>query len=151
MSAECVFCTVLAGRAPASLVYEDDEVAAFLDLFPVHPGHTLVVPKLHVPDLVSCAPALAGRLMAVSTELAPAIVNATGAAGFNVWTANGPVAGQDVFHLHLHVLPRHDGDSFGLRFPKGYPREASREELDAMAAKIRTQRDQDASFGKRIN
>ena len=137
MSAECIFCAVLAGRAPASLVYEDDEVAAFLDLFPVHAGHTLVVPKLHVPDLASCPPALAGRLMIVSTALAPAIISATGASGFNVWTANGRVAGQDVFHLHLHLLPRHEGDSFGLRFPRGYPREASRDELDAMAAKIR--------------
>lgn len=137
MSAECVFCTVLAGRAPASLVYEDDGIAAFLDLFPVHPGHTLVVPRLHVTDLLSCPADLAGRLLIVSTELAPAIVKATGAAGFNVWTANGRAAGQDIFHPHLHVLPRHDGDSFGLRFPQGCPREASRAKLDAMAHRIR--------------
>lgn len=137
MSAECVFCAVLAGRSPASLVYEDDETAAFLDLFPVHPGHTLVVPKLHVTDLLSCPAELAGHLLIVSTELARAVVKATGAEGFNVWTANGRAAGQDIFHLHLHVLPRHDGDSFGLRFPRGYPREASQKELDAMAAKIR--------------
>lgn len=98
---------------------------------------TLVVPRLHVTDLLSCPADLAGRLLIVSTELAPAIVKATGAAGFNVWTANGRAAGQDIFHLHLHVLPRHDGDSFGLRFPKGCPREASRAELDAMAHRIR--------------
>lgn len=138
MSRDCVFCAVLAGRSPASLVYQDDEVAAFLDLFPVHPGHTLVVTRTHVVDLASCAPSLAGRLLAVSAELAPAIVRATGAAGFNVWTANGRAAGQDIFHLHLHILPRHQGDTFGLRFPRGYPREASRAELDSMAGRIRS-------------
>lgn len=128
---------MVAGDAPASLVYGDDEVVAFLDLYPVHPGHTLVVPKRHVPDLASCPPELAGKLMEVSAKLAPAVVKATSAQGFNVWTANGRAAGQEIFHLHLHILPRHEGDSFGLRFPKGYPREASRRDLDLMAARIR--------------
>lgn len=137
MTAGCVFCEVVAGRAPASFVYQDEEVIAFLDLFPVNPGHTLIVPRRHVVDLQSCPPELAGRLMCVSTELAPAIVRATNAAAFNVWTANGRAAGQDVFHLHLHLLPRFERDSFGLRFPRGYPREASRTELDAMADRIR--------------
>lgn len=137
MSSGCVFCAVVAGSAPASMVYEDDEVVAFLDLYPVHPGHTLVVPKRHVPDLVSCPPELAGKLMEVGARLAPAVVRATSAAGFNIWTANGRAAGQEIFHLHLHILPRHESDSFGLRFPKGYPRQASRQELDLMAARIR--------------
>lgn len=137
MTPPCVFCAVIQAKAPASIIWEDDDVTAFLDLFPVHPGHTLVVPKLHVADLISCPPALAGRLLTVSAALAPAIVAATGAAGFNVWTASGPAAGQEVFHLHLHVLPRHERDSFGLRFPKGYPREAGRGELDLMAGRIR--------------
>jgi histidine triad (HIT) family protein len=64
-------------------------------------------------------------------------VDATGAQGFNVWTANGAAAGQEIFHLHLHVLPRFDDDAFGLRFPKSYPKEASRLELDAMAERIK--------------
>jgi histidine triad (HIT) family protein len=119
------------------MVYSDQEVVAFLDLYPVQAGHTLVVPRRHVPDLASCPPELAGKLMEVSARLAPAVVQATSAAGFNVWTANGRAAGQEIFHLHLHILPRHENDSFGLRFPKGYPREASRQELDLMAEKIR--------------
>lgn len=127
----------MAGEAPASLVYQDADAVAFLDLYPVHPGHTLVVPRQHVPDLMSCPPELAGRLMEISARLAPAVVKATAAAGFNIWTANGRAAGQEIWHLHLHILPRHKGDAFGLRFPKGYPREASRGELDAMAARIR--------------
>lgn len=139
MTAECVFCAVVAGRAQASVVYEDGDVVAFLDLYPVHPGHTLVVPRRHVPDLESCSPDLAGRLMAVSVKLAPVIVKATQAAGFNVWTANGRAAGQEIFHLHLHLLPRHERDAFGLRFPRGYPTKAARGDLDALAEKIRIQ------------
>lgn len=133
----CVFCEILARRAPGSVVYEDDHVAAFLDLFPVHRGHTLVVPKRHLVDLLACPPDLAGRLFAACALLAPAVVQASGAHGFNVWTANGAAAGQEIFHLHLHLLPRYERDAFGLRFPKGYPAEAGRDDLEAMAEAIR--------------
>jgi len=117
-------------------VYDDERIAAFLDLYPIHPGHTLVVPKLHATDLLDCPAETVGRLLAVSRELAPAVVAATGAAGFNVWTATGAAAGQEVFHLHLHLLPRFADDTFGLRFPTGYPAEASRADLDVMAERI---------------
>lgn len=134
----CVFCRIVAGAAPGSIVYEDDDVVAFLDRFPVHPGHTLVVPRGHVPDLCACPPTVAARLFRTSARLAPAIVEATRAQGFNVWTANGKAAGQEIFHLHLHILPRFEEDAFGLRFPTSYPREASRAALDAMADTIRS-------------
>jgi histidine triad (HIT) family protein len=134
---DCVFCRIVRREAPAAFVYEDDEIAAFLDLYPVHQGHTLVVPKLHVDDLLACPVALAARLFAVSSQLAPAVVAAAGAEGFNVWTANGRAAGQTVFHLHLHVLPRFRTDAFGLRFPKDYPRRADPAALAEMAGRIR--------------
>ena len=134
---DCVFCRIVAGTAPRSVVYEDDDVVAFLDRFPVHPGHTLVVPRGHVPDLCSCPLTVAAQLFRTSARLAPAIVEATRAQGFNVWTANGRAAGQEIFHLHLHILPRFEEDAFGLRFPKSYPTEAGRAELDAMAETIR--------------
>ena len=133
----CVFCGIVAREIKASLVYEDEEFLAFLDLFPVHPGHTLVVPKRHVPDLASCEEDLAARLFGLARRLAPAVTRAAGAEGFNVWTANGRVAGQEVFHLHLHLLPRHADDAFGLRFPRSYPKQAARSELDAMALRIK--------------
>lgn len=136
MSARCLFCEIVAGRAPASMVYQDDATIAFMDLFPVHPGHLLVVPRIHVRDLLDCPPDVAGQLFAASARLAPAVVAATGADGFNVWTANGKAAGQEIFHLHLHILPRFDDDTFGLRFPKDYPREAARAELNRMAERI---------------
>lgn len=137
MTTDCVFCRIVAGTAPASVIHEDDQAVAFLDLHPVHAGHTLVVPRRHVPDLRSCDAGLAAHLFAVAARLAPGIERATDADGFNVWTAAGRAAGQTVFHLHLHVLPRYHGDVFGPRPPGGPPPPASRSDLDALAARIR--------------
>ena len=138
MSRSCLFCDIVGGTAPASFVYEDEAAIAFLDLYPVHRGHTLVVPRAHVSDLTDCPPATAAHLFTVCARLAPHIVAEVGAHGFNVWTANGKAAGQEVFHLHLHILPRFNRDSFGLRFPESYPQEAARADLEAMAASLRT-------------
>jgi histidine triad (HIT) family protein len=134
---ECVFCAILRGRLPASVIYEDDRAVGFLDIHPIHAGHTLVIPRDHFADAASCPSELAAHLFEISVRLGPAIVRATDAHGFNVWTAIGRAAGQDVFHLHLHILPRYREDTFGLRFPKGYPEEAQRADLDVMAAKVR--------------
>ena len=133
----CVFCAVVQRDTPGSIVYEDDALLAFLDLYPVNRGHTLVVPKAHIADLSDCPTDLAARLFGLSVRLAPAVVAATGAEGFNIWTANGRAAGQTVFHLHLHVLPRFADDTFGLRFPKHYPRQISRADLDGLAQQIK--------------
>lgn len=135
---DCIFCAIVAGEEHASFVYRDEIAVAFLDLFPVHAGHTLVVPTNHVTDLSACPTELAAHLFGVATRLAPAVVKASKASGFNVWTANGTAAGQEIFHLHLHILPRYPEDTFGLRFPKGYPRRASRPELEAMAREIKS-------------
>jgi histidine triad (HIT) family protein len=81
---DCVFCDIGAGRSASSLVYEDETTLALMDIFPVYPGHTLVIPRKHVRDLANCPAELAGHLFAVSAELAPAVVAATDAAGFNV-------------------------------------------------------------------
>ncbi|MEE8116229.1 MAG: HIT family protein [Gemmatimonadales bacterium] len=139
MMGNCLFCSVIQRVMPGSFVYEDDRALAFLDMYPVNSGHTLVVPKTHMADLRDCPPDLAAHLFAVSTRLAPAVVAAVEADGFNVWTANGRAAGQTVFHLHLHILPRFTTDAFGFRFPDDYPREAERAELDAVAARIISQ------------
>jgi diadenosine tetraphosphate (Ap4A) HIT family hydrolase len=137
VNVDCIFCRVIAGELPASIVYEDDRAVAFLDIFPVHAGHTLIVPRDHSFDLRDCPPDLAAHLFTIGHRLAPAIVAATDADGFNIWTAAGPAAGQTVFHLHLHVLPRFAGDGFGPRLPKVPLRESSRITLDEMAARIR--------------
>ena len=134
---DCVFCRILKRELPASIIYEDDVAVGLLDLYPIHDGHSLVIPREHHADVASCPPQVAGHLFQVSARLGPAIVRATDAHGFNVWTANGSAAGQDIFHLHLHILPRYREDTFGLRFPKNFPDEAQRADLDAMAEKVR--------------
>lgn len=133
----CVFCDIVAGTGPATPVYDDADCMAILDLFPIHEGHTLVIPRAHVVDLSVCPPELAGHLFAVAGRVGPKLVAATGADGFNVWTANGRAAGQEVMHLHLHVLPRFADDTFGLRFPQSYPTRAEREALDRFADRLR--------------
>jgi histidine triad (HIT) family protein len=125
------------GRAPGAIVYEDEQSAALMDIYPVYAGHTLVIPRVHYENLVSCPKDLAAHLFTVAGQLGPAIMEATGGTAFNVWTANGEDAGQRVFHLHLHVLPRFPDDKFGLRFPKNFPAVKDQDELEAMAARIR--------------
>jgi len=135
---ECPFCAIMAGRQPGSIVYEDERAVALLDIYPVYAGHTLVVPRTHYENLVSCPKDLAAHLFTVAATLGPAIMEAAGGTAFNVWTANGVDAGQRVFHLHLHVLPRFSDDKFGLRFPKGFPAVKDQCELEAMASRIRS-------------
>ncbi len=106
---ECVFCKIIAGEIPSRRIYEDDAAVAFLDVAPLHEGHTLVVPKRHVADLVADPTALAEIAPAVSA-VAASLVAALDADGLNMFQSTGAIAGQEVFHLHVHLVPRHDGD-----------------------------------------
>ena len=114
----CVFCEIVAGTAPAIRIYEDDDYLAFLDIRPFTRGHTLVIPKAHSVDLTDTpAPALAGMLT-VGQRIAQATrVSGLAATGNNVAINDGRSAFQTVFHIHLHVVPRRDGDK--LSFAKG--------------------------------
>ncbi|MEX0683867.1 MAG: HIT domain-containing protein [Dehalococcoidia bacterium] len=134
----CIFCTILAGEAPASMVSEDDLVVAFVDIRPVSDGHTLVIPRAHYETADQVPEPVAGRMMAVAGRIANALERSgVRMDGYNLWVANGEGAGQEVFHVHLHVLPRFPGDGFGLHFPPDYGRRPEREELDSLAAKVR--------------
>lgn len=133
----CIFCEIAAGRAPASIVYEDEAVIAFMDLMPITEGHLLVIPKEHYRNMFDAPPEICAGVMATAARLAPVLRKATGCAGMNVHVANEAVAGQEVWHLHLHLLPRYPGDGFGFRRPPGYPRRADRGELDEIAGRIR--------------
>lgn len=114
----CVFCEIVAGTAPAVRIYEDDDYLAFLDIRPFTRGHTLVIPKGHSVDLTDTpAPVLAG-LLTVGQRIARATrTSGLAATGNNVAINDGKSAFQSVFHIHLHVVPRHDGDK--LSFAKG--------------------------------
>ena len=135
MTAGCVFCEILAGRAEASVVHEDGQVLAFMDIRPLTPGHLLVIPKQHAPDLASLDPAYGGPLFTVAQRMAAALrASPLKPAGVNFFLADGVAAGQEVFHVHLHVLPRTPGDGFGLRGKFSWPHRMT---LDAQAAAVR--------------
>jgi histidine triad (HIT) family protein len=133
----CIFCDILAGKAPVSLVYQDDRCAAFMDIQPVNPGHLLVIPKHHAPYLADLDEQTGGHLFQIAQRLAGA-VRKTGVRceGVNIFLADGEVAGQEVFHVHLHVMPRYGGDGFGFKFGPDYSVRPSRSELDAISASI---------------
>ena len=136
MTDDCVFCRIVAGKAEASVAYEDDATLAFMDLGQLHPGHTLVVPKRHVPDIFALDDATGAALMTALTRVARAVRGAFRPDGINLWQSNG-APWQEVFHLHFHVLPRWRDDGL-LRFRP--PRERpSRTELSGQAARIRAE------------
>lgn len=114
----CVFCEIVAGNAPAIRVHEDDDYLAFLDIRPFTRGHTLVVPKTHSVDLTDTPAATLAGMLAVGQRIAQATrASGLAATGNNVAINDGKSAFQTVFHIHLHVVPRRDGDK--LAFAKG--------------------------------
>ncbi|MEX0674000.1 MAG: HIT family protein [Gaiellaceae bacterium] len=133
----CLFCELVAGREEASVVYDDDRVFALMDIRPVTPGHLMVVPKRHAASLAELEDEDSDALLRVARRAAAALrASSLRCEGVNLFLADGEAAGQEVFHVHLHVLPRFEGDGFGLRFPPGYSVRA-RAELEDAAAKIR--------------
>ena len=131
----CVFCEIVSGQRPAAIVYRDDTVLAFMDIAPRNPGHVLVVPVRHADNLLELPPATARDMMAVAQRIARAL-KATDlkTEGIQVLMNTGKAAGQEVFHAHLHVIPRFSGE------PE--PPDKQRKglaELAAVAAKIRAQ------------
>ena len=108
----CIFCDIIHGRAPSHRLFEDRHVIAFLSL----EGHPLVVPKLHFRNLLDLDDAHAAAIMTAAVRVARATKRATGCDGINLVQATGTAAGQDVFHFHLHVKPRFDGDAVVLRW-----------------------------------
>ena len=131
---DCIFCAILAGSVPASMVDEDGETIAFLDISPITPGHTLVVPRGHAASLAELDPAAGGAIFRTAMRVAEAL-RATDlrVEGVNLFVSDGTAAGQEVPHVHLHVIPRFPGD--GLRI-QASARQPSREELDDTAAEI---------------
>lgn len=134
----CIFCGIVSGRLPASIVYQDDRCAAFMDTSPINPGHLLVVPKRHVASLAELDEGTGAQVFRVAHRLAGALRRSgVKCEGVNFHLADDQAAGQEVFHTHLHVFPRYRGDGFGLRFAPTYPTRPDRAELDRVAQEIR--------------
>ena len=129
---ECVFCKIARKEAPASIVYEDEQVVAFLSSRPVNVGHTLVIPKKHYGNIYDIPEEEAGYLFKIVKKIAHAVKDATGTEGIRIVQNNGEAAGQVVFHLHVHIIPMKPHNQF--RHEKSY---RTAEELDRDAEKIK--------------
>ena len=137
-SSPCIFCDIVAGRAPASMVYRDELVCAFMDIRPVNPGHLLIIPVHHAGCLADLDPVTGGRIFEVGQRLAKALrVSGVRCEGINFFLADGEPAGQEVFHAHLHVVPRFADDGFGLHYGSDYGMLPERSALQSVAAAIR--------------
>jgi len=131
---DCVFCKIVARQIPATVVREDADTLAFMDIGQVNPGHVLVACKAHVENIYGLQDAQAAAVFQAVAKVARAIRAAFDPPGLSVYQANGTPAGQTVFHFHLHVLPRHGADGMQLVWPVKNP---PREKLEEYAAQIR--------------
>ena len=133
---DCIFCAIVSGTVPASIVYADDAVTAFMDSAPINAGHLLVVPRRHVMALSGLDEETGARLFTVATRLGRALRHSgVRCEGINLLLADGAAAFQEVFHVHLHVVPRFIGDAF--RIVADWTIHPNREDLDPIAAQIR--------------
>lgn len=128
---KCPFCNILSGNLEGTVVYQDDICTAILDIQPINPGHLLVIPNQHIPDLAGLHPDIGKHLFAVGQKIAAALrQSSVQCEGVNLFLADGKAAMQDVFHVHLHVIPRFEGDGFGFTFSPRYAELPTRDELD---------------------
>jgi histidine triad (HIT) family protein len=135
----CKFCDLLAGKLPISQVYRDELCTALMDIQPVNPGHMIIVPNAHAAFLSELNEDTGAHMFCIAQQLAAALRrSAVNCEGVNFFLADGEAAFQEVFHVHLHVFPRFVGDGFGLTFGPAYAHKPPRDELDQVAAQIRS-------------
>jgi histidine triad (HIT) family protein len=132
----CPFCDLIRGAGEVSMCFEDTDVVAFMDNQPVNAGHVLVVPRAHYESLEDIPRPLATHLFDVAMQLAPVVKHVGNADGMNIVVNSGAAAGQDVFHFHVHVIPRCRGDGFDVPLPFAGSAMPDRTLLDASAARI---------------
>jgi len=132
---DCIFCKILAGEIPCSKVFEDEHFIAFLDIRPVHKGHVLLVPKKHFVNIFDTPDTEAEKIYKAAQKITKAVSEATGCDGVNLVQNNNAAAGQEVFHSHLHIIPRYTDDQ--LRFASIHKEYDSFDEMGEMAEKIK--------------
>ena len=129
----CIFCKIIDHEIPSSVVYEDDDVLAILDVSQVTYGHTLVMPKKHTANIIEADEDTVQKCIVTAKRLAKQIVDNTGATGVNILTNCGESAGQSVDHLHFHIIPRYDeNDAIDLKF-----NESPKQDLDEVLKTIK--------------
>jgi len=131
----CLFCQIARGERPSHTIFAGDGVVAFLDIFPCTPGHTLVIPRQHYATLSEMPAEEVGKLFQVAAMVAAKVQNALGAAAFNLGINNGKASGQEVFHVHIHIIPRYPDDGGGSM--KSVAHFKGKESLEQIAATLR--------------
>ncbi len=131
---DCVFCKIVAKQIPATVVHEDAHTLAFMDIGQVNPGHVLVALKAHAENLYALDDVQAAAVQRAAAHVARAIRDAFAPHGLSVYQANGKAAGQTVFHYHVHLVPRFEGDGMALAWPVKNP---PREQLEKYCAQLR--------------
>ncbi len=131
---DCIFCKIIDGEIPSFKVFENEKTLAFMDINPVSPGHVLVIPKYHATDLMHIPTDWLKATVAMAQTVARAVDKTLNPQGINMLQSNGPAAGQSVFHLHVHVIPRAAGDK--LRFNWGIA-PGDMDAIGAIAERIR--------------
>lgn len=125
----CIFCRIANGEIPSATLYEDEEFRVILDLGPASRGHALVLPKEHYANIYELKEETAGKAFILAKKMAGKMTAALKCDGFNVVQNNGSVAGQTVFHFHMHLIPRYEGDDVGLEWKPGTLTEEMKEEI----------------------
>src|SRR5881392_4330288 len=133
MKEDCIFCRIAGRAADATVVYEDSHTLAFLDIHPLNPGHTLVIPKKHYPNMLEMPSEEAGRVFSSVHKVMKGVQKASAADGISVGQSNGRAASQEVFHMHVHIIPRFNHEMMSEFLNR---KETHRAELDDIGGKI---------------
>ena len=125
----CIFCKLANGDIPTSTLYEDEDFRVILDASPASKGHALIIPKEHYANLYELDDELAGKAMILAKKMITKLTDVLGCDGYNLVQNNGPAAGQTVFHFHLHMIPRYEGDNVGMGWNMGELTEEDKEDI----------------------
>lgn len=125
----CIFCKLANGDIPTATLYEDDDFRVILDANPASKGHALILPKEHYADLYELSDAVAGKVMILAKKMITKLTDVLGCDGYNIVQNNGKCAGQTVFHYHLHLIPRYEGDTVGLGWKLNELTEEDKEDI----------------------
>ena len=134
--ANCIFCKIIGGEIPSNTIYEDDEFKVILDASPASKGHALILPKEHYADIYEIDEKTAVHAMQLAKKLAKHMTDVLKCDGFNIVQNNGECAGQTVFHFHMHLIPRYQGDTVGITWTPG---ELSDQDKEEILSKVRAQ------------
>ena len=126
---DCIFCKIANGEIPSATLYEDEDFRVILDLGPASKGHALILPKVHSANIYELPDETAGKVMILAKHMASKLTEALGCDGFNIVQNNGEIAGQTVFHFHMHLIPRYKGDKVGLTWTPGKLTDEMKEEI----------------------